>query len=100
MIINTTFSFTVFPNGCSTGLAYAKSRKMAGMSSILDGMGTVMDFVHNIIPGSNSNQQYGGKPQVIYGSVTNTKGNHFRNTNIKGSISYGSNTVQTGNRYE
>lgn len=90
----------MFPNGSPTGLAYARSGKMPGMTGMLDGMGSVMDLFQKFTYNSNSNQESGGKPQVVYGGVTHNENNRYRNHNIRGSISYGSNTVQNRNRYD
>ena len=36
---------------------------------------------------------------IIYGAVTNNKGNHYNNENIAGSITFGSTLQQEGNYF-
>ncbi|AAZ04270.1 hypothetical protein ORF302 [Cotesia plutellae polydnavirus] len=72
------FGTSVFPNGSPTGLAYARSGKMPGMTGMLDGMGSVMDLFQKFTYNSNSNQESGGKPQVVYGGVTHNENNRYR----------------------
>lgn len=81
----------MFPNGSSTGLAYAKP--MGVGTGILMGL----DFLNNIM--SLNKQPEMNMPDIIYGSLTNNKDNIIRNENVNGSISFGSNTVQNGNVY-
>ncbi|CAG5110751.1 Protein of unknown function [Cotesia congregata] len=56
-----------------------------------------LDFLNNIM--SSNKQPEMNMPDIIYGSLTNTKDNQIRNKNVNGSISFGSNTVQNNNVY-
>lgn len=85
----------MFPNGGSTGLVNAKPFAplvvMAGASLGMEIMNSVMSM--------NKKPAGQHRRKIVYGSETNNEENTYDNRNVKGSLTFGSNTHQKGNYY-